>query len=255
MVFTLIEVKKKKLTNPILIEGLPGIGNVGKIAADFMIDSLNAQKIIEIHSYNFPHAVLIDEDNLVQLPVIEIYYKHVGKHDLIFLIGDIQPIDEESSYEFCEVLLKFLKSVKCKEIITLGGIGLHQIPNSPKVFVTGNDKKAISSFNGKNISKETYNVVGPIVGVTGLLIGLSIRWGIPGVALLGETYGHPQYLGIKGAREIIMILNKRYGMNLQLKELNSEISNIEKEISSKLKQLGPVKSPKKWSPSETSYIG
>ena len=29
-----------KLKNPILVEGLPGIGNVGKLAVDFMIDDL-----------------------------------------------------------------------------------------------------------------------------------------------------------------------------------------------------------------------
>jgi len=35
-----------KLKDPILIEGLPGIGNVGKVAVDFMIDELGAVKII-----------------------------------------------------------------------------------------------------------------------------------------------------------------------------------------------------------------
>ena len=32
------EYKKIKATKPILIEGLPGIGNVGKVAIDFLID-------------------------------------------------------------------------------------------------------------------------------------------------------------------------------------------------------------------------
>jgi len=32
--------KPLKLKNPILIEGLPGIGNVGKIAIDYIIDNL-----------------------------------------------------------------------------------------------------------------------------------------------------------------------------------------------------------------------
>ena len=45
---------KVKIKNPILIEGLPGIGNVGKIAVDFIIENLNAKKIFEIYSYSFP---------------------------------------------------------------------------------------------------------------------------------------------------------------------------------------------------------
>ena len=39
--------KKPKLNNPILIEGLPGIGNVGKLAVEHLIDSINAKKFAE----------------------------------------------------------------------------------------------------------------------------------------------------------------------------------------------------------------
>jgi len=40
--------KMPKLKKPILIEGLPGIGNVGKVAVDFMIDELKAKKLFDI---------------------------------------------------------------------------------------------------------------------------------------------------------------------------------------------------------------
>ena len=99
--------KKPKLNRPILIEGLPGIGNVGKVAVDFLIDELKAKKIYDITSYTFPHSVFVNEDNLVELPRIEIFYKKFnGKgHDLILLGGDVQPTDEVSSYEFSEKIL------------------------------------------------------------------------------------------------------------------------------------------------------
>ena len=54
---SLIEFKEKqenkhgKLKNPILIEGLPGIANVGKIAVDFMIDErTGSPSILEINT-------------------------------------------------------------------------------------------------------------------------------------------------------------------------------------------------------------
>ena len=34
-----------RLNKPVFIEGLPGIGNVGKIAVDFLIEELGAKKI------------------------------------------------------------------------------------------------------------------------------------------------------------------------------------------------------------------
>ncbi|MFH0798453.1 MAG: PAC2 family protein, partial [Candidatus Woesearchaeota archaeon] len=69
--------KSLKVSKPVLIEGLPGIGNVGKVAADFIIDSLKAKKVLEIHSYHFPHSVFINEKNLIELPIIELYHKKI----------------------------------------------------------------------------------------------------------------------------------------------------------------------------------
>ena len=42
--------KMPKMKNPILIEGLPGIGNVGKIAIDFMIDELKPTLLYKLYS-------------------------------------------------------------------------------------------------------------------------------------------------------------------------------------------------------------
>jgi len=39
--------EKPKLRDTILIEGLPGIGLVGKLAADHMLDELKAKKFAE----------------------------------------------------------------------------------------------------------------------------------------------------------------------------------------------------------------
>src|SRR3989338_9727895 len=126
--------KKPLLKKPIFIEGLPGIGNVGKVAIDFLIDELKAKKIYEITSHTFPHSVFVNEDNLVELQRIEVFYKKFNdkRNDLILLSGDVQPIDEVSSYDFSEKILDLVEQFKGKEVITLGGIGLAEIPKKPK---------------------------------------------------------------------------------------------------------------------------
>src|SRR3989344_4241080 len=126
--------KKPALRNPLMIEGLPGIGNVGKVAVDFLVDELNAVKLYEIHSYSFPHSVFVNEDNLVELPTVGIYYKKRKTRDLLFLAGDVQPVDEVSSYEFSEKMLDLLHELNGKEIITIGVIGLAETPKNPKVY-------------------------------------------------------------------------------------------------------------------------
>ncbi len=228
-----------KLHNPLLIEGLPGIGNVGKIAIDYLIEELEAIKLYTFFSYKFPHSVFINEKNLIEMPKLEIYYKQFPpkskKRDVLLLSGDIQPIDEESCYSFCEEILKIASQFKCSEVITTGGIGLQHIPEKPKVFCTANNEKILKEYLKKDmlVEKEIFGIVGPIVGVSGILLGLGQKRHLPGVALLAETFNHPMYLGIKGAKEIIRVLDTKLKYNINLKEMTQEILAAEKEIMKK----------------------
>ena len=232
--------KIPKLNNPLFIEGLPGIGNVGKVAVDFLIDELKAKKLYEITSYTFPHCVFVNEDNLVELPIVEIFYKQLHKRDLLLLSGDVQPIDEISSYEFAEKVLDLVQKFNGKEVITLGGIGLADIPKKPRVYCTGNTKKIIDKYKNELVSNNLYGVVGPIVGVSGLLLGLASRRNIEAISFLAETYGHPMYLGIKGAKEILRVLNKKLDLKLDINKLDKEIKDIESELLKKTEQLSDV---------------
>ena len=219
------------LNNPILVEGLPGIGNVGKVAVDFMIEAVGAVQLYRLHSYSFPHSVFVNDRNLIELPTIEIYAKQrKGKPDLLFLVGDIQPIDEESSYEFCDFILDFCARVKVKEIVK-------------------------RYRKGTKLQEKLHGVVGPIVGVTGLLVGMAAERKIDAICLLAETYGHPMYLGVKGSQEILRVLEKQLEIKLNLKALDREIAEVEAELlkQSQLPRKGQPPAPIPGR--ETSYIG
>jgi len=231
--------KLPKLTQPVFIEGLPGIGNVGKVAVDFIIDKKNAVKLYELSSDTMPHSVFVNEDNLVEMPTIEIYYKKNSKgRDLLLLTGDVQPSDEVSCRQFCRTVLDIAKKFKSKEMITLGGIGLQDAPKKPKVYVTGNQKTIVARYcKGTKASNKIYGVVGPIIGASGLLLGMSP---VPAVSLLAETLSHPLYLGIKGAREILKILDAKLDLKLNLKDLDKEIKGLEADIMQKTKELSQI---------------
>jgi uncharacterized protein (TIGR00162 family) len=246
--------KKVKIKNPILIEGLPGIANVGKVVADYLIEQFKAEKIMTLFSYSLPNSVFVNDLNLVELPKIEIYYKKIAGRDYLFLAGDVQPANEQGSYTFSEKVLDIAQGYGCEEIITLGGIGLPEIPAQPKVYCTGNHKEMISKFTHKGANKNVYGVVGPIIGVSGLLVGLSTQRKIRAAALLAETYGHPMYLGLKGAKESLRILSKVYGIKVDYKDINKEIRMIEEDDIGDSKNESPsLKRLKKLK--ETNYIG
>ncbi len=255
--FTPVARKMPVLKNPVLIEGLPGIGNVGKISVDFIVEELKAEKLYDIFSYSMPHSVFVNEENLVELPSIGLYAKK-GKTDLLFLAGDVQPIDEESSYEFSDHVIDFFLKFNGKEIITLGGIGLPHIPKKPKVYCTGNSKEAIKRYStGQNIDPNLYGVVGPIIGISGVLLGLARRRNIDAVTLLAETYASPMYLGIRSAREIVKILNKKFSLGINFASLDKEVADIEAEIGKRRDMLSSASLRKLQNKfgKDISYIG
>ena len=259
------KLKKAQLKNPILIEGLPGMGNVGKIAVDYLIDTFKAEKMVEFTSHESPHCVFINEDNLVELPKINLYYKNFKNHSLLFLAGDIQPTSERSCFEFCNTVLDTFQKGKGREIITLGGIALPRVPRNPKVYCTGTSKKAVARYKSNAVNTNIHGVVGPIVGVSGLLTGLAGRKNIPAVTLLAETFGHPNYLGIKGARNILKVLKNQLNLKIELSELDEEIKEIEAEMEKRTKMMQDVKEvrkkPQMFQPptmmgeDDTDYIG
>ncbi len=253
-----------KLNHPLFIEGLPGIGNVGKIAVDVLIEELKAVKLYSFFSHKFPHSVFINEKNLIEMPKVEIYYKAFGKknkRDLLLLVGDIQPIDEESCYNFCEEILTLLKHYHCTELVTTGGIGLQNIPEKPLVYCTSNDAQLLKEYTSNNlgVEKQIFGVVGPIIGVTGILLGLSQRHNVKGASLLAGTFGHPLYLGIKGAKEILRALEAKHHFGIDLKKVSQEITRMEKEIIKKTKEWAAEtihnKAGAKQVDKEANYIG
>ncbi len=235
------EEKIPSIKSPILIAGLPGIGNVGKIAVDFLIEEFKAKKIYTFFSYDLPNTVFVNEQNMVSLPEISLYHAKIQKNDLLLLAGDVQPGTDDSSFEFCDTILDIFKSMNGKEIITIGGIGLQDIPKKPKVYCTGNSKEIIKKYTQEtNAKTQLFGVVGPIMGVTGLLLGMSKRKNIQAASFLAETFGHPLYLGIAGSKEVIKILDKKLSLKVDIKQLEKEIKDIESEMLKRTKELTDI---------------
>ena len=255
--------------NPVFIEGLPGIANVGKIVVDYIIDMSEAKKIGSIIGDDMPNSVFVMPNGLVHLPVVEIFHLRKKGKDFLFLSGDAQPTSSSSTYEFTRVLLDFLEDIGCKEIITLGGVGLPEEPNKPLIYAAGNNKKYVGGFKSFGVKTNSFGVVGPIIGVSGLLVGLAKERKIPAVSLLCETFSHPLYVGLRESKALLDVVNKKYNLSVDFSFIDEEITSLEGEISSLMvqgsssltkkrsKSKSKSKSPRvaKLLSSETSYIG
>ncbi len=219
------------LYKPTLVEGLPGIGNVGKMTVEYMIDKLKAKKFAEIYSDNFPYHVFIDEGSLVDLPKNEFYFYKGSKQDLVFLTGDFQSMTPQGHYEIVGEVLKFCKGLGVKKIITVGGYGIEGIPKKPTVLGAATDEKIVEEFKRLGVMFENGERVGMIVGASGLLLGLGKLQGFEGVCLMSETFSRPLFTDARAAKAVLEILLPHFGIELDMKDMNIKAKELDKAIS------------------------
>lgn len=223
MILNVLE--RPKLKKPVMIEGLPGIGLVGKLAADHMLDELKAKKFAELYSHNLPPQVMIQADGTVKLVNMEFYYRRGTKNDLVFLVGDFQGITPDSQYRLSEKIIEFSQKLGVKRIYTLGGLGTGNITNSPRVFGAATDKKIVKEH-------EKYDIIfkggGAILGASGLLLGLGMQHGIEAVCLMGETHG--QIIDAKSAEAVLGVLTQIMGIKVDMSALVEKAKETEEQM-------------------------
>ncbi len=206
--------EKPELKEPILIEGLPGIGLVGKLAGDHMLDELKGKKFVEIYSVFLPPQVNIQYDNTVKLVNMELYYWKNRKKDLILLLGDFQGITPDSQYKLADVVLDIAEEFNVKRIFTLGGLGTGAITKEPKVYGAATNKKLVNELMKHGV---VFRGSGAIFGASGLLLGLGMQRGIEAACLMGETHG--QIIDAKSAEAVLRILTKILGIDIDMTKL------------------------------------
>jgi uncharacterized protein len=110
----------RKLSSPdilktqFLFRGLPGFGNVGRIAAHLLIKFCDAKPFAELYSPTFPDYVAITSKGHCNLPRYEFYYAPMEKNNLIIMTGEIQPSfdDVVAHYTVCDSVLDFVEEFR-----------------------------------------------------------------------------------------------------------------------------------------------
>ena len=246
-------IKTPEMKEPTLIEGLPGIGDVGKIAASFLIEQLKTEKIISIYSRYLPPQVLVSDQGIIRPMQNEIYYAKTEKdHELLILTGDYQGLTSEGQYDLSYGILELAKSLHVKRIITLGGYGVRKILDEPRVLGAATNEKVVEEMKEHGVHFDTGHPASGIVGASGLLLGLSSLFELEGVCLMGETHGFfPDPLG---AKMVLQILGKIFELEFDFSSLDKLSPNLE-ILRARLKELEEEGSGEQdESPSELNYF-
>jgi len=257
MIETKIVVSKNpKLKNPYCIVGLPGIGNIGRIAVGYMVHQLKAKKFAELYSpYFFPFVMI--HNNMIHTLRNEFYFCKTGQRDLILLIGDCQTYDPKGHYEVVGKILEFLQLFNCKEVITVGGFGTGKVSEEPKIYGAATNTIMIKEYKKYGINFDISDQIGTIVGASGLLVGLAKIYGMEGLVLLGETTGFPIITDPTAAEAVLKIMEKILKVKIDLAKLDEKVKAMHefiKRLEDIQKQaIEQMKKEKK--PEELKYIG
>ncbi len=223
------------LNNPIFIEALPGIGHVGKLAIDHVIDELKATKFVEIYSPYFPPQVLVGEGGVIEDMVNEMYYLKSDDedgHDFIFLVGNCQGLSPEGQYELCGSVLDFVESLGAREIYTLGGLATGQPVDGDRVLGAATDEARIELLKEADIGIRSAD--GGIVGASGLFLGLGRLRGMSGSCLMGKTPGY--FIDAEAAEAVLEKLSILVNIEVNTDKLEERAQET-REMISKAQQM------------------
>lgn len=216
--------EKPKLNNPVLIEGLPGIGFVANIAALHLINELNAKCFTEISSSSFKDFALATDTGSIRFPINKLYYcKRGGRsHDLMIWYGNTQALTTFGQYELCNHVLSLAQELGCRLVITLGGFKKEEIKATPEIYCAASDHEALTEA----LSLKTKIMVGHIFGIAGISIGLAKLKGLKGFSLLVETAG--LYPDSNAAHHALLALDKYLNLSIDLSRLENTVEETKK---------------------------
>jgi len=199
-----------KLEHPVFVEGLPGFGNVGKIAARLLIEYTKAKRFAELYSPSFPDYVIVDRNGICRPPRYDFYASSTNKNQFIILTGDTQPALEDvtAHYQLCDQILDFAEKYGCKFIVTMGGVTTPRPKGEVYVAATSEKLAAENMDKGAILYGRRR-----IMDATGLLLGLAKERGLEGLCLLGATTGFRADRG--AALSVFKFLMKTLGIEVK----------------------------------------
>ncbi|OHB63130.1 MAG: hypothetical protein A2Y77_07865 [Planctomycetes bacterium RBG_13_62_9] len=262
-----------RLTNPIMLCGWAGIGNVGLVAVSTLRRLLGAEKFGEIEPYGYfePSKVVI-RNGLIEhmhFPATKFYavIRHPSpvartdaagmedlpaarldqtRGDLILLVGEQQPVDERKAYEMAGAVLDVAERFGCRRIYTSAAsvTMIHHtaksrvwaVPNTPALL------SEVRQYGNTVLMSEVGEKDGEglISGLNGVLLGVAKNRGIEAVCLMGEV---PYYLQgapwpyPKASISILEVLGRVFGVELDLSELRQMAGKVEANVEQVLDAL------------------
>jgi uncharacterized protein (TIGR00162 family) len=221
------------LEDPILVEGLPGVGHVGKLAAEHLLEEFDSELVRRVYSEHFPPQVTVEEGRTT-LACVEVYAIRDAGHDMLVLTGDHQAGDGPGHYRLADTFLDVAGSFETDRIFALGGVPTGELVDEPDVIGAATTDDFIDELEAVGVEFREDEPAGGIVGISGLLLGLGERRGYEATCLMGETSGY--LVDPKSARAVLEVLQDIAGFDIGYDSLEERAEEME-EVVKRIRQM------------------
>jgi len=257
-------VAEADLSDPVLVEGLPGVGHVGKLAAEHLVEEFDSTLVRRVYSEHFPPQVDIDEDGVAALTCAEFHAIEADgvasedaddgedARDLLVLTGDHQAQDNAGHYRLASAFLDVAESFGVEEVYSLGGVPTGELIEEYDVLGAAANDGLVEGLEDIGVEFREDEPAGGIVGVSGLLLGLGRRRDFDAACLMGETSGY--LVDPKSARAVLETLEDLLGFELDYESLEERADEME-DVINKIQEMEQQQSMDVPTDEDLRYIG
>jgi len=233
------EVATPELDDPVLIEGLPGVGHVGKLAAEHLLEEFDGELVRRVYTTEFPPQVSVDGDGVAELTCAEFHAVETDGADLLVLTGDHQAGSNEGHYTLTTTFLDVAEEFGATRAYALGGVPTGELVEEYTVLGAVSDGDLVDGLADVGVEFRPDEPAGGIVGVSGLVLGLGGRRGVDAACLMGETSGY--LVDPKSARAVLEVLEDVLGFDVDYESLEDRAEEME-EVVGKIREMqdGPA---------------
>ncbi|RLM51541.1 proteasome assembly chaperone family protein [Halorubrum sp. Atlit-28R] len=233
------EVATPELTDPVLIEGLPGVGHVGKLAAEHLLEEFDGELVRRVYATEFPPQVNVDDGGVAELTCAEFHAVETDGADLLVLTGDHQAGSNAGHYKLTSTFLDVAEAFGAERAFALGGVPTGELVEEYTVLGAVSDGALTEDLEDAGVEFRADEPAGGIVGVSGLVLGLGGRRGFEAACLMGETSGY--LVDPKSARAVLEVLESVLDLSVGYESLEDRAEEME-EVVGKIREMqeGPA---------------
>ncbi|WP_266076111.1 proteasome assembly chaperone family protein [Haladaptatus caseinilyticus] len=222
------------LESPVLIEGLPGVGHVGKLVAEHLLEEKESELVRRVYSEYLPPQVSVEDDGTTELVCIELYALTLNERDVLVLTGDYQAQDNAGHYRLTNAFLDISEEFGVERLFALGGVPTGELIEEYAVLGAATNAEFVDELESVDVEFREDEPAGGIVGTSGLLLGLGGRRGIDGACLMGETSGY--LVDPKSAQSVLEVLQNVLGFEVGFGSLEERAEEME-EVVGKIEEM------------------